>query len=138
MHSTFSGRTRTNEVSPTPTVDSLAEHSKIDCHEDPRGVGQGNAIHDVASIHLNHTRAANETNRKAYLMSLANNLAIRKLDTMGSFNKMQDRLKKVLVMEFLLREIEPDIAHGTISQRSALYLIINPSLASYTWRIASG
>ena len=28
-------------------------------------------------------------------------------------------------MEFLLGEIEPDIAHGTISQRDALYLIIN-------------
>jgi hypothetical protein len=105
-------------------VDSLADLSKVNCREDPRGAGQGNAIHDVASIHFDHTRA-NETDKNTYLMSLAHDLAIQNLDTTGSVSEMRERLKKALVMEYLLREIEADIAHGTISQRSALYLIIN-------------
>jgi hypothetical protein len=42
---------------------------------------------------------------------------------MGTVLEMQECLKKV--MEYLLREIEADITHGTISQRSTLYLIIN-------------
>jgi hypothetical protein len=52
--------------------------------------------------------------KNTYLMLLAHSLAIQNLDTMGSVSKMQERLKKALV-----------IAHGTISQHSALYLIIN-------------
>jgi hypothetical protein len=56
---------------------------------------------------------------------LAHDPAIQNLDRTGSINEMQESLKKALVMEFLLREIEADIAHGTISQCSALYLIIN-------------
>jgi hypothetical protein len=105
-------------------MDELADQSKLDCCEDPRGVGQGNAIHDVASIHFDHTRGS-ETDKNTYLMSLANDLAIRNLGTTGSIQEMQDRLRKGLTMEYILREIEADIAHGTISQRSALYLIIN-------------
>jgi hypothetical protein len=43
-------------------VDSLMELSLIDCSEDPRGVGQGNATHDVESIHFDHSRG-NETDK---------------------------------------------------------------------------
>jgi hypothetical protein len=78
----------------------------------------------VASIHFDHSRA-NARDRNTYLMAVANDLALRNLDMTGSVSEMQERLRKALVMEFLLREIEADIAHGTISQRSALYLIIN-------------
>ncbi len=107
-------------------LDLLADHSKsVDCSEDPsRGAGQGNAIHDVASIHFDTTRG-NQTDRNTYLMSLANDLTIRNLDTTGSIDEMQERLKKALVLEYTLKEIEADVAHGTISQRNALYLIIN-------------
>jgi hypothetical protein len=105
-------------------LDSLADQLKLDCLEDPRGSGQGNAIHDVASIHFDTTRG-HQTDRNTYLMSLANDLTIRNLDTTGSIDEMQERLKKALVLEYTLKEIEAKVAHGTISQRDALYLIIN-------------
>jgi hypothetical protein len=105
-------------------LDLLAGLSKIDCSEDPRGVGQGNSIHEVPSIHFDHARG-NLTDKNTCLMSLANDLAIRNLDMAGNIKQMQERLTKGLVLEFVLREIEADIAHGTISQRSPLHLTIN-------------
>jgi hypothetical protein len=105
-------------------LEALVQDSSIDCAEDPRGVGQGNAIQDPSSIHFDHTRA-NAADKNAYLTSLGHDLTIRNLDATGTINEMQERLKKALILEYVLREIENDIAHGTISQRSALYLIIN-------------
>jgi hypothetical protein len=57
-------------------------------------------------------------------MLLANNLTIQNSDTTGSTDKMQEQLKKALVLEYTLKEIEAGIAHGTISHQDALYLII--------------
>jgi hypothetical protein len=84
-------------------LDSLADQSKLDCSEDPRGSGQGNAIHDVASIHFDTTRG-HQTDQNTYLMSLANNLTIRNLDITGSIDEMQERLKKALVLEYIYTE----------------------------------
>ena len=105
-------------------LESLAEISKIDCSEDPRGVGQGNALHEISSMHFDHTRAST-TDRNTCVNSLGHDLTIRNLDATGTIKEMQERLKKALMLEFVLKEIEEDIAHGTISQRSALHLIIN-------------
>jgi hypothetical protein len=102
----------------------LADDSKINCEEDPRGVGQGNAIQDAASTHFDHTRG-NATDRNHHVMSLAHDLSIRNLDTTGNINDMQERLRKALALEFVLREMEADVAHGTVSQRSALGLTTN-------------
>jgi hypothetical protein len=105
-------------------MESLADHSKLNCLEDPRGIGQGYTIHDMASIHFDTTHS-NQTDRNTYLMALANDLTIQNLETAGRINEMQERLKRTLCLEYVLKEIEGDIAHGTISQCSALYLIIN-------------
>jgi hypothetical protein len=75
-------------------LDLLVADSKIDCMEDPRGKGQGNAIHDVASIHFDTTRA-NATDKNTYLMAVANDLALCNLDMTGSVTEMQERLRKV-------------------------------------------
>jgi hypothetical protein len=94
---------------------SLADQSKLDCSEDPRNSGQGNAIHDVASIHFNITRG-HQTDQNTYIIPLFNDLTIRNLDTAGSIDKMQEQPKKVLVLEYTLKDID-----GTISQGDALY-----------------
>jgi hypothetical protein len=99
---------------------SLANQSKLDCSEDPRNSGQGNAIHDVASIHFSTTRG-HQTDQNTYIMPLFNDLTIRNLDTAGSIDKMQEQPKKALVLEYTLKDIEADVAHGTISQGDALY-----------------
>jgi hypothetical protein len=105
-------------------MEPLADQSRLNSSKDPRGIRQGNAIHDMASIHFDTTRSK-KIDRNTYLMSLANDLMIRNLETMGRIDEMQEQLKKGLCLEYVLKEIERDIAHGTISQRSALYLIIN-------------
>jgi hypothetical protein len=105
-------------------LEELSEVSSIDCDEDPRGVGQGNAIQDPSSTHFDHT-GANPTDKNVCVMSLSNNLTIQNLDATGAMNEMQERLKKKLTLEHVLWEIEDDIPHGTTSQRSALHLTIN-------------
>jgi hypothetical protein len=52
-------------------MELLVDHLKLDCSKDPRGIGQGNAIHDMASIHFDTIRS-NQTDQNTYLMSLAN------------------------------------------------------------------
>ena len=60
-------------------LESLADHSKLDCSEDPRGVGQGNAIHDVASIHF-------DTKWGAHLLGILGTL------TFNVRNKLKNKL----------------------------------------------
>jgi hypothetical protein len=69
-------------------VESLADSSKMNCAEDPRGIGQGNSIQDVTSIHFDHARG-NPTDKNTYLMSVANDMSIRNLDAPGSIIVMQ-------------------------------------------------
>jgi hypothetical protein len=63
-------------------------------------------------------------------MSLGHDLTIRNLNaTGGAMNEMQERLKKALMLECMLREIEEDTAHGTMSQCSALHTPVACSTA---------
>jgi hypothetical protein len=105
-------------------LESLIPDSKLNCTEDPRGLGQGNSSQDPESIHFWHNQST-PTDRNAYLMSLAHDLALRHMDTTGTIDEMQKRLKEVFRMEYVLRQTEADVAHGTVSRASALYLIIN-------------
>jgi hypothetical protein len=56
---------------------------------------------------------------------VANDLLLRDLALTGDLNAMRDTLKIVLAKEFTLREIQENIEWGTISQRTAFYLVIN-------------
>ena len=105
-------------------LDTLAQESKMDCDEDPRGAGQINSAQDPSLIHFHHSHA-NQTDKNTYLMKHAHDLSLRNLEKTGSINEMQERLKEGLMLEYILKEIENYTAHGTISQQSALYLIIN-------------
>jgi hypothetical protein len=79
----------------------------------------------VASIHFDHTRANQADKNACLVLLLANDVAIRNLDTTGSIGEMQEQVNEALVLECTLKEIEADIADGTISQREALCLTIN-------------
>ena len=38
---------------------------------------------------------------------------------------MQDRLNNALIKEYMLREVQRELEHGTISKKTAMYLAIN-------------
>jgi hypothetical protein len=59
------------------------------------------------------------------MVSMASDLALRNLPTTGSLKEMQDRLKKALIKEYTLREVQRELEHGTISKKTAMYLAIN-------------
>jgi hypothetical protein len=106
-------------------MDSFVRESKIDCYEeDPTGNPQANSLPDPKSIFFDYGQASRAV-RNAYMVSLASDLSLRNLPTTGSVKEMQDRLKKAISKEFCLREVQRELEHGTISERTAMYLVIN-------------
>jgi hypothetical protein len=59
------------------------------------------------------------------MLSIASNLALQNLPSTGLLKEMQDRLKAALTKEFNLWEVHKELAHGTISEKTAMYLVIN-------------
>jgi hypothetical protein len=100
-------------------LDSFARDSKIACNEDPMAKPQGNSIRDPNSIFFDYGEASRPV-RNAYM-----DLSLRNLLTTGSIKEMQDRLKKAFTKEFSLQEVQKELAHGTMSERTAMYLVLN-------------
>jgi hypothetical protein len=105
-------------------IDSFVKESKIDCSEDPTGQPQGNARSDPKSIFFAYGQATSAV-RNAYMIALASDLSLRNFPTTGSLKEMQDRLKKALIKEYMLREVQKELDHGTVSEKTAMYLAIN-------------
>jgi hypothetical protein len=105
-------------------MDSFPSDSKINCEEDPTGNPQGNSLRDAKLIFFDYGQAARPA-RNAYMLALASNLSLRNMPTTGSIKEMQDHLKKALCKEFCLREVQKELEHGTISKKTAMYLVIN-------------
>jgi hypothetical protein len=56
---------------------------------------------------------------------MASNLALRNLPTTVSLKEMQDHLKNALIEEYTLCEVQRELEHGTVSEKTAMYLSID-------------
>jgi hypothetical protein len=59
------------------------------------------------------------------MIAMASNLALQNLPTTGSLKEMQDGFKKALIQEYMLRAVQKELVHRTISEKTAIYLTIN-------------
>jgi hypothetical protein len=46
--------------------------------------------------------------------------------------------KNTLSKEYMLREVQRELEHGTISKKTVMYLVINALPCIFTWRITLG
>jgi hypothetical protein len=102
----------------------LIDESLLNHKEDPRGTPQANALRDPASIHFKFSEASS-SEKNEYMMKVASDLLLRHLPSTGSLGDMQERLKTAVTMEYTLRHIEDELAHGRVSMATAMYLVIN-------------
>jgi hypothetical protein len=104
-------------------VEGIRKDSVLDCTTNPN-ISTPQAEADTMTIHFN-LRCARRCDKAAYTRSLIKDLQLRELDIDGTVIELQERLLKSHIEEYKLLQLEDDLSHGKISERSALYVILN-------------
>jgi hypothetical protein len=104
------------------SCEDVWSQSKLDYRYDPRWEPLLMGQSDQEAIHFNMA-SAGRPGRVAYNSKLQEDLSLWELDAMGHHRKC--RLRQSLFLEHYLRMPLTELKHGTLSQQSALSLVIN-------------
>jgi hypothetical protein len=99
--------------------------SKLDCKSfDPRNMSSVSKQRDITSINFD-VRQADRSQKVTYNSYLVHDLSLQNLNVTGNSASLQCRLRSVLVVEYRVFVLQTDLAHGTLSRESPLYVVLN-------------